>query len=145
MKEALQVFTEYIAKNGLKVTPQRLRIVEVFLRESGHLTTEELYERVKVVDGSVGQATVYRTMKLLCDSGIAKEVHFGDGVARYEQKYGSEHHDHLICEACGRNLEVIDEEIERLQEELAERHGFTLTSHRMYLYGVCEDCRNSKK
>lgn len=141
MKEPLQVFTDYIAKNGLKVTPQRLRIVEVFLRESGHLTTEELYERVKVVDGSVGQATVYRTMKLLCDSGLAKEVHFGDGVARYEKKYGSEHHDHLICEICGKNLEVIDEQIEQLQEELAARHGFRLTSHRMYLYGVCADCK----
>ncbi|GFM36148.1 Fur family transcriptional regulator [Desulfovibrio psychrotolerans] len=144
MKEPAQVFTEYIAKNGLKVTPQRLRIVEVFLREDGHLTTEELYERVKKVDNTVGQATVYRTMKLLCDSGIAKEVHFGDGVARYEKKYGSEHHDHLICEACGKNLEVIDEQIELLQEQLAARHGFVLTSHRMYLYGVCDDCRGKK-
>lgn len=144
MKEPLQVFTEYIGKNGLKITPQRLRIVEVFLREAGHLTTEELYERVKVVDSSVGQATVYRTMKLLCDSGIAKEVHFGDGVARYEKKYGSEHHDHLICEACGSNLEVIDEQIELLQEKLAARHGFTLTSHRMYLYGICDNCRMKK-
>ncbi len=144
MKEPAQVFTEYIAKNGLKVTPQRLRIVEVFLREDGHLTTEELYERVKKVDNTVGQATVYRTMKLLCDSGIAKEVHFGDGVARYEKKYGSEHHDHLICEACGKNLEVMDEQIELLQEQLAARHGFVLTSHRMYLYGVCGDCRGKK-
>ncbi len=144
MKEPIQVFIEYIGKSSLKVTPQRMRIVEVFLREAGHLTTEELYEKVKVVDNSVGQATVYRTMKLLCDSGLAKEVHFGDGVTRYEKKYGSEHHDHLICEACGRNLEVMDEQIELLQEQLATRHGFKLTSHRMYLYGVCSECRKGK-
>lgn len=143
MKDPMQVFTEYIAGNNLKVTPQRLLIVEVFMREDGHLTTEELYELVKKSDPSVGQATVYRTMKLLCDSGLAKEVHFGDGVARYEKKYGSEHHDHLICEKCGKNIEVIDDEIELLQEKLAERHGFSLTSHRMYLYGICDACRKT--
>ena len=145
MKEPIQVFADYIAKNNLKVTPQRMLIVEVFLKDEGHLTTEELYERVKKADPSVGQATVYRTMKLLCDSGIAKEVHFGDGVARYEQSYGSKHHDHLICERCGKNLEVIDDQIERLQDELAAKHGFVLTSHRMYLYGVCRDCRSGSK
>ena len=145
MKQAIDVFHEYIARNGLKVTPQRMLIVEVFMGAGGHLTTEELYERVKATDPSVGQATVYRTMKLLCDSGLAKEVHFGDGVARYEQKYGSKHHDHLICEACGENIEVLDDEIERLQEDLARRHGYVLTSHRMYLFGVCGKCRSDGK
>ncbi len=145
MKQAIDVFHEYIARNGLKVTPQRMLIVEVFMSAGGHLTTEELYERVKATDPSVGQATVYRTMKLLCDSGLAKEVHFGDGVARYEQKYGSKHHDHLICEACGENIEVLDDEIERLQEDLARRHGYVLTSHRMYLFGVCGKCRSDGK
>ncbi len=141
MKDAHDIFKDYIAANGLKVTPQRMLIVDVFLREEGHLTTEELYELVKRRDASVGQATVYRTMRLLSESGIAKEVHFGDGVARYEQKYGGQHHDHLICESCGKNIEVLDERIEHLQEELAARHGFRLTSHRMYLYGLCEQCR----
>ncbi|ABB39472.1 ferric uptake regulation protein [Oleidesulfovibrio alaskensis G20] len=145
MKDPLQVFTDYIVANGLKMTPQRMLIVDVFLREDGHLTTEELYEKVKREDPSVGQATVYRTMKLLSESGIAKEVRFGDGVARYEQKYGSKHHDHLICETCGRNIEVLDEHIELLQEELAAKHGFVLTSHRMYLYGECRECRDKKK
>lgn len=144
MKEPVAVFQEYIARNSLKVTPQRMLIVDVFLRSGGHLTTEEIYECVKAVDASVGQATVYRTMKLLCDSGLAKEVHFGDGVARYEQHYGGSHHDHLICERCGANIEVLDEEIERLQDDLAKRHGYVLTSHRMYLYGVCPKCRKNR-
>lgn len=144
MKEPISVFQDYIGRNSLKVTPQRMLIVDVFLKAGGHLTTEEVYERVKSVDPSVGQATVYRTMKLLCDSGLAKEVHFGDGVARYEQKYGSKHHDHLICERCGANIEVLDDDIERLQEELARRHGYVLTSHRMYLYGICPACRERR-
>lgn len=139
-------FNDFIAKRGLKSTAQRGLIVDVFLKTEGHLSTEELYEKVKSVDNSVGQATVYRTMKLLCESGLAREVHFGDGLARYE-KYNEDHdhHDHLICQSCGKNLEVVDERIESLQEELAKQHGFVLTSHRMYLYGVCSDCRKSKK
>lgn len=142
MKEPSVVFEEYITQQRLKKTPQRLLIANVFLQSQGHLTTEDLYDRVKNEDASIGQATVYRTMKILCDAGLAKEVHFGDGVARYEQRYGNEHHDHLICESCGINIEVLDEDIERLQEDLAQRHGFKLTTHRMYLYGICAQCRS---
>lgn len=145
MKEAHQVFFDYLAKHKLKMTPQRTLILDVFLQDHGHPAPEELYRKVKDVDPSVGQATVYRTLKLLSESGLAKEIHFGDGVTRYEHKYGHEHHDHLICEKCGRNIEVLDERIETLQELLAENHGFVLTSHRMYLYGICEDCQKTGK
>ncbi len=141
MKQALKVFTDYIASHSLKFTPQRRLIADVFLRQEGHLSTEELYDEVRKTDSTVGQTTVYRTLKLFCDSGLAKEVHFGDGLARYEKTFGSTHHDHLICIACGKKLEVMDEKIEKLQEELAGRNGFLLTSHHMYLYGVCASCR----
>lgn len=142
MKEPQSVFTEYLAKQNLKMTPQRRLILDVFLRDNGHFTSEELYSKVKEEDKSIGQATVYRTLKLLSDSGIAKEVHFGDGATRYEQKYGSEHHDHIICERCNKTVEVVDEDIERLQDALAAAHGFKLTGHKMYLYGLCRECRN---
>ena len=82
MKQALKEFTDYITANGLKFTPQRRLIAEVFLKQAGHLSTEELYDKVRKEDPSVGQATVYRTLKLFCESGLAKEGHFGDGVAR---------------------------------------------------------------
>ncbi len=141
MKQPQEAFADYLARKSLKMTPQRRLILEVFLREEGHLACEDLYNRVKLEDKSIGQATVYRTLKLLSESGLAKEVDFGDGVTRYEQKYGSRHHDHLICEVCGRNEEVVDEDIETLQEELARRHGFKLTGHKMYLYGICANCR----
>ena len=144
MKDAINAFRAYINRKGLKNTPQRQKIVEVFLKSGSHLTTEELYDKVRKVDPAIGQATVYRTMKLLCDSGLAKEVHLADAIARYELVYGEKHHDHLICESCGMNIEVMDEEIERLQEALARRHGFVLTSHRMALYGVCRRCHSGK-
>ena len=145
MSDPHALFQTYLKSKRLKVTPQRRLILDVFLNSHGHLSTEELYERVKAIDSSIGQTTVYRTMKILADSSIAREVHFGDGLARYENMCGASHHDHLICESCGRNIEVVDSDIERLQEQLADRHGFILTSHRMYLYGLCPDCRTAKK
>ncbi len=141
MKQPQEAFADYLVRNNLKMTPQRRLILDVFLREEGHLACEDLYNRVKREDKSIGQATVYRTLKLLSESGLAKELNFGDGVTRYEQKYGSMHHDHIICEVCGRTVEVVDQKIEQLQEQLAERHGFTLTGHKMYLYGICAHCR----
>lgn len=145
MREPITIFVDYIAEQGLKNTPQRRLIVDVFFRSGKHLSTEELYDQVRAVDSSIGQATVYRTLKLLRDAGLAKEMHFGDGTARYEPIEDDSHHDHLICVSCGKNQEVMDENIERLQEELAKRYGFTLTSHRMYLYGVCSACRKGGK
>lgn len=143
MHDAVRKFQQYIAEHGLKNTPQRLRIVEVFLASEGHPSTEDIYASVKALDASVGQATVYRAMKLLCESGLAREVHFGDGVSRYERRAGIAHHDHLICERCGRTIEVVDEEIERLQEVLARKHGFLPTRHHLYLYGLCPTCRDA--
>ncbi len=144
MKEAETVFTDYIAQNSLKDTPQRRLILQYFLEHDGHLSAEEFYHLLREKGVAVGQATVYRTLKLLCDSGLAREVNFGDGVSRYEVGYGSEHHDHLICEVCNANIEVLDEEIEALQQVLAARYGYTLTSHRLYLYGICPNCKAKK-
>jgi Fur family transcriptional regulator, ferric uptake regulator len=143
MQAAREQFFAYLAKKKLKFTSQRALIFDVFWQVKEHISSEELYGLVKKKDPSIGQATVYRTLKLLSDSKIAKEVDFGDGVTRYEPYYGQSHHDHLICEECGKSIEVVDERIEQLQEELAAKHGFTLSGHSMYLYGKCRHC--SKK
>ena len=140
-KDPYTKFAEFIARKKLKMTPQRRRILEVFLSEEGHVTSEELYQKVRRNYDGIGQATVYRTLKLLADSGLAKAVEFGDGALRYEILYGQSHHDHLICESCGVNVEVVDPAIERLQVEVAKRHGFKLTGHKLYLYGICPDCQ----
>ena len=110
-----EMFQDYLARKRLKMTPQRRAILDVFLSVEEHLSSEELYAKVKQVDPSIGQATVYRTLKLLADAGFAWVVDFNDGVTRYEHQVGHAHHDHLICENCRTNIEVVDPEIERLQ------------------------------
>lgn len=145
MQDLMRIFSDYITKNGLKNTPQRRLIVDVFFKSGKHLSTEELYNVVREYDDNIGQATVYRTLKLLRDAGLAHEHHFGETTARFEPAEDNSHHDHLICIVCGKNLEVVDEDIERLQEELAKRNGFVLTSHRMTLHGVCMDCRKKRQ
>ncbi len=140
MQEAREQFFSYLAKEKLKFTSQRALIFDVFWNVEEHVSPEELYGMVKEKDSSIGQATVYRTLKLLSESKIAREVDFGDGVTRYEPYFGQSHHDHLICKECGKSVEVLDERIEKLQEELASRHGYTLNGHSMYLYGKCGEC-----
>ena len=140
-----EVFADYLAANSLKITPQRRLILDVFLAEPGHVSSEELYAKIKRRDPAIGQATVYRTLKLLAECSLAEAVSFADGITRYEPHFGVEHHDHLICEACGRTIEIVDPVIERRQEELAARYGFTLARHKMDLYGLCADCRNNSR
>lgn len=126
----------YIQDRRLNVTAQREAIVEQFLRTRDHISIDELLGKVRKRQPRVGYATVYRTLKLLVDSGLAVERQFGDGQARYEVV--GDHHDHLICVKCGLILEFEDHEIERLQEKIAQRlGGFTVIRHRHELYGMC--------
>ena len=126
----------YVQDHRLNVTSQREAIVEQFLRTRDHISIDELLGKVRKRNPKVGYATVYRTLKLLVDSGLAVERQFGDGQARYE--IVGDHHDHLICMKCGLILEFEDDEIERLQERIAERlGGFTVLRHRHELYGMC--------
>ena len=121
-------FEDYARKHGLKSTTQRDAIVEQFLRSSGHMSIEDLLARVRKRSPKVGYATVYRTMKLLTDSGLAAARQFGDGQTRYEVMSDEHaHHDHLICVQCGLILEFENDTIEKLQDEMADRlGGFTL-------------------
>jgi len=145
-RDPVDVFADFLRDKGLRMTPQRRLILQVFLdsaeeaRGGAHLASEELYGRAKAQDASLGQATVYRTLKLLAEAGLARAQQFGDGRARYEPNLNVSHHDHLICEVCRRTVEIVDQRIESLQEELARRHGFHLTAHRMDLFGVCPEC-----
>ncbi len=136
-----EVFTEYLKTHGMLMTPQRRVLLDLFMQEPKHFSAEEFYDRVKQVDDAIGQATVYRTLKLFKDSGLAETLDLGDNRTRYERSIGREHHDHLICTHCKASIEFKAPEIERMQEELAARHGFVLTDHTLYLYGLCPACR----
>ncbi|MGC4070740.1 MAG: transcriptional repressor [Polyangiaceae bacterium] len=130
----------YMARQGLRSTEQRRVIVDTFVNSESHLTIEELLALVKQRDGRIGYATVYRTLKMLAESGIAHELHFGDGFARYELADAATHHDHLICTNCGTIVEFEEPEIEVLQDRIASRYGFAINSHRHELYGTCPKC-----
>jgi Fur family ferric uptake transcriptional regulator len=133
----------YLAEKRLNTTNQRDVIVDYFLRTKDHISIDELLTRVRKRHQKVGYATVYRTLKLLVESGLAIERQFGDGQARFE--VAGEHHDHLICAKCGLILEFEDPEIERLQEKIALRlGGFTVIRHRHELYALCPKARGAE-
>lgn len=140
MAERKQLFRDFLAEQGLKSTRQREIILDEFLRSPSHLSIEELYLRLRRKHPNIGYATVYRTLKLFAECGIAEARHFGDGQTRYESSSQEEHHDHLICTRCGAILEFEDPRIESLQEQVAREHGFRISSHRLEIYGVCERC-----
>jgi Fur family ferric uptake transcriptional regulator len=126
----------FIRDRGLKQTRQRDEILEVFLGAESHLSVEELLRLVQARMPGVGHATVYRTMKLLVDAGIAHEQQFRDGQLRYEPVIPNEHHDHLINIKSREVIEFKSEEIEKLQIEIARKLGYRLVDHRLELYGV---------
>jgi len=136
-----EIFLAHIQKAGLRRTSQRDLILEIFLRTEEHLSSEDLYWLVQKQDPSVGHTTVYRTLKLLTEAGLAREVRFGDGKTYYEHHYNHEHHDHLICTECGKIIEFFSPEIEEMQDKMAEKYGFRLTNHSLRMWGICEDCQ----
>jgi Fur family ferric uptake transcriptional regulator len=131
----------YLERKGLKTTQQREAIVDAFLRSSGHVALEDLLSSARRKHPRVGLATVYRTVKLLEEAGIAAARHFGPGQTLYEVAEGRAHHDHLICDACGFIIEFESDEIEQLQDSAARRMGFNVLRHRHELFGLCERAR----
>ena len=143
MTEEQEVFLKHIQKQGLKRTAQRDLILDVFLRTEGHLSGEDLYRLVREKDPTVGQTTVYRTLRLLTEAGLAREVRFGDGRAHYEHNYKHQHHDHMICSECGKIIEFYSPELEAIQDAMAAKHRFQLTEHLLRMIGICADCRKA--
>ena len=138
------LLSAHMVKKGLRSTEQRRLIVETFFKAPAHITIEELLAQVRAADPKVGYATVYRTLKLLAECGVANEQRFGEGVTRYEIANEEHHHDHLICLECGRIEEFEEPAIEELQEQIALRHGYEVRSHKHELYGLCPDCRRRR-
>jgi len=139
-KDLKAKWKDYLSQNGLNTTQQRELIVDSFLRSRDHISIDDLLLRVRKRNKKVGYATVYRTLKLLVESGLAHQRQFGDGHARYE--VAGDHHDHLICNKCGLILEFEDEAIEAMQDDIAERMGgFKIVGHRHELYGLCAKAR----
>ncbi len=140
--EKKRMFNDFAAAKGLRSTRQRDIILDIFLSTHQHVSVEELYLKVKVSNPGVGQATVYRTLKLFAEAGLAREILLHDGQTRYEHVVAGEHHDHLVCTGCNSIIEFENATIEKLQDEIAAQHGFLIKNHKMEIYGLCANCRN---
>lgn len=142
---AAEQLMEYLSGRGLRSTSQRDKILKIFIDAGRHLSAEELYSRVKKDYPGIGYATVYRTLKLLADAGLAQERRFEDGFTRYEHGGRDAHHDHLICTQCGAIIEFENERIEALQQDVARKNRFKVQSHKLELYGLCAGCQGRDK
>lgn len=135
----MELFHGRLRERALKSTGPRDDIAQVFFALGRHISAEELYVEVKKISPHVGYATIYRTLKLLKECELLSERHFDEGQARYEV-VGEHHHDHFICESCGRIIEFEDDGIERLQRNVARKLGVALHRHKLELYGLCATC-----
>ncbi len=138
-------FADFIKDKGLRQTRQRDKIIDVFLATERHLSVEQLYDLVKRRYKGIGYATVARTVKLMEEAGICRCVDFGDGMSRYEHKFGHQHHDHLICTKCGRLVEIYSPELEELQEKLVRKHNYVSRYHKLDIFGLCPNCKGPKR
>ena len=144
MNEKTTAIEDACVSLGLRMTDQRRVIARVIETSLDHPDVEELHRRAAAIDKRISISTVYRTVKLFEDTGIIERHDFRDGRSRYEQ-LPEEHHDHLIDLSTGKVVEFHDEEIERLQQLVAERLGFKLIDHRLELYGRPLDAKDAKK
>jgi Fur family ferric uptake transcriptional regulator len=131
-------------KRRLKSSGKRSSIVRYFLAQDRHYSVEELYREIKKADPGVSYSTVYRTLRLLAECNIAAAKRFQGKEVRYEPVHEKEHHDHLVCTACGRISEFHHAGIEELQRGIAKKHDFQVTYHELALYGICGKCRNKE-
>ncbi len=137
---ALGRFRAFLAERGLRLTRQREEVLRYCWSTHEHFTADEVWAWVRSRDRRVSRATVYRTLALLVEGGFLEKLERGRDEALYEHVLGHRHHDHMICLDCGRILEFRNDEIERLQEEVARRHRFRMLRHQLRLEGYCSRC-----
>jgi Fur family ferric uptake transcriptional regulator len=119
--------------------------VQVFLRQEGHVSADDLFERVHQEAAGIGRATVYRTLQWMVDAGVARKVDFGEGRSRFEPSYRHPRHFHLICSTCHSSSEFLSSDVESLMEEIAGARNFAATQSVVQIYGTCEQCRTGRK
>lgn len=144
IREAEAIFLQHLRRVGLKQTEQRNTILRTFLETREHLSTDELHRLVKRKDAHIGFTTVYRTLKLLAGCGLASEVAFHDGIARYEHQYNRRSHHHMVCTECGASVEFFSPEVGEIEQQIGRKHHYLTTRHTFQIYGVCQECRKEE-
>ena len=133
-----------LTPTGGKRSSKREQIVNVFLRQEGHLSADDLVDLIRKEDHRISRATVYRTLQWMVDAGIARKVDFGEGRFRFEHSYRQPRHFHLICKTCHRSFEFLSSDIEGLVEEVAAARNFSASQSVVQIYGTCEECRTGR-
>ena len=136
----LERFRRHLRDHHQPVTRQRDLVAQVVFLSDEHLSVEEIIRRIRERDESVGTATVYRTLEVLVESGLVRAHDFGEGFKRYEPMPAQTHHEHLICERCGRVVEFQNVQLERMLPMIADEHAYQHQRHRVEIYGVCGEC-----
>ncbi len=143
--DSTSAYLDSLRPAGSKRSGKRDLIVNVFLRQEGHLTAEDLVDLIHKEDQRISRATVYRTLQWMVDAGIARKVDFGEGRFRFEHSYRHPRHFHLICKSCNRSFEFLSSDIEALIEEVAAARGFTPRQSVLQIHGTCEACRTGRE
>jgi Fur family transcriptional regulator, ferric uptake regulator len=139
---AKKKFLEFLAKKNLRLTAQRFAIIETVFGTDEHFTAEQLLEWSRARDRSVSRATVYRTLPLLTESGLVREMDFGKDYKFYDPNYADHpNHSHLICQDCNKILEFDSERIEKIEDEISQQLGFSLKSQRLQITGSCDELK----
>jgi Fur family transcriptional regulator, ferric uptake regulator len=133
-----------LTPTGGKRSSKREQIVNVFLRQEGHLSADDLVDLIRKDDHRISRATVYRTLQWMVDAGVARKVDFGEGRFRFEHSYRQPRHFHLICKTCHRSFEFLSSDIEGLVEEVAAARSFSASQSVVQIYGTCEECRTGR-
>jgi Fur family transcriptional regulator, ferric uptake regulator len=133
-----------LTPDGGKRSSKREQIVNVFLRQEGHLSADDLVDLIRREDQRISRATVYRTLQWMVDAGIARKVDFGEGRFRFEHSYRQPRHFHLICKTCHRSFEFLSSDIEASVDEVAVARSFTVAQSVVQIYGTCEECRTGR-
>ena len=140
----VRLFSRYLRERGLPITQQREAVAQIVFSSSGHLSVEDIAQRLRQEDERIGKATIYRTLDLLVKSKLVEEHDFGEGFKRYEHRLSRQPvHEHLICVECGTVIEFRSDEVQRIEERMLQDHGFTPARHRLEIYGLCQACRNA--
>lgn len=132
-------------KHKLKSSQKRKFIIDYFLSQNQHLSAEDIYDIIKDRKLKIGYSTIYRTLKLLAECGLASIHHFEKGITRFEPVHKKQHHDHLICTKCGSIIEFANQEIEKIQKRIARKHNFSVSAHKLEIYGLCLKCGRKEK
>src|SRR5215217_1837451 len=135
---------ERLRPAGAKRSSKRDLILNVFLKQEGHLSADDLFDISRREDQRISRATVYRTLQWMVDAGIARRVDFGEGRFRFEHSYRQPRHFHLICKSCHRSFEFLSSDIEALVEEVAGARSFSPSQSVVQIYGTCEECRTGR-